>query len=180
MRQDLRASRDTFVQNLSVQDSALAFSAVPSPLKNMLTAGKTVAGYIPVGSEASPLNLLSIARAAGCIIALPFVISKLAPMRFLAWEDGDDLHPGPFGLQQPHETKQVLKPDIVLVPLIAFDRHLSRLGQGAGHYDRALSIMDDVVAIGVAWSVQEADMIPADPWDIPLSAILTEKEWISR
>jgi 5-formyltetrahydrofolate cyclo-ligase len=180
MRRDFRQKRGDYVISLSLQDKALSFSAMPSPLKSLFSHHKTVAGYIPIGSEANPMSLLSIARAAGCNIALPHVISKLAPMRFLVWQDGEELHPGPFGLQQPNDTNVVMTPDIVLVPLLAFDRQLNRLGQGAGHYDRALSILEDVVAIGVAWSVQETNTVPADPWDIPLSAILTEKEWICR
>jgi 5-formyltetrahydrofolate cyclo-ligase len=180
MRRNFRQKRDAYVISQSPQDKALSFSAVPSPLKSLFRPHKTVAGYIPIGSEANPLSLLSIARAAGCNIALPHVISKLAPMRFLEWRDSEGLHPGPFGLQQPNDTNVVMTPDIVLVPLLAFDRQLNRLGQGAGHYDRALSILGEVIAIGVAWSVQETDTVPADPWDIPLDAILTEKEWICK
>ena len=55
-----------------------------------------------------------------------------------------------------------------------------RLGQGAGHYDRALSLLDSAFIVGIAWSAQEAPLLPADPWDIPLNAVLTEKAWISR
>ena len=180
MRRDFRQKRNEYFISLSPQDKALSFSAMPSPLKALFAHHKNVAGYIPIGSEANPLSLLSIARAAECNISLPHVISKLAPMRFLEWPDGEELHPGPFGLQQPNDTNVAMTPDIVLVPLVAFDRHLNRLGQGAGHYDRALSILDQVIAIGVAWSVQETNTVPADPWDIPLDAILTEKEWICK
>ncbi len=180
MRREYRKKRDDFVTALSPQDKALSFSAVPSPLKPLFDKGKVVAGYVPIGSEANPLQLLSIARIAGCTVCLPYVVSKLAPMRFLEWKTGEALYPGPFGLQQPDKANAILTPDIVLVPLVAFDRNLSRLGQGAGHYDRALSIIDDVMAIGVAWSIQEADIVPSDHWDVPLNAILTEKEWISR
>ncbi len=180
MRRGFRKKRDEYVRALSPQDKALSFSAMPSPLKALFAHRKNVAGYIPTGSEANPLSLLSIARATGCDISLPHVISKLSPMRFLEWLDGEELHPGPFGLQQPNDINVVMTPKVVLVPLLAFDRQLNRLGQGAGHYDRALSILDDVMAIGIAWSVQETNIVPADPWDIPLNAILTEKEWICK
>jgi 5-formyltetrahydrofolate cyclo-ligase len=55
-----------------------------------------------------------------------------------------------------------------------------RLGQGAGHYDRALSVLDNCTSIGVAWSVQQANILPTDPWDVPLDAVLTERSWIIR
>jgi 5-formyltetrahydrofolate cyclo-ligase len=180
MRREFRQKRDVYVESLSPRDMTLSFSAAPTVLKSLFTRHKIVAGYMPIGSEANPGKILAIARAAQCIIALPYVVSKLAPMRFLIWNKGDTLCPGPFGLLQPHTENRVVIPDIALVPLIAFDRQCNRLGQGAGHYDRALSILDDVTAVGISWSAQEAPHIPADPWDIPLNAILTEKEWISK
>jgi 5-formyltetrahydrofolate cyclo-ligase len=67
----------------------------------------------------------------------------------------------------------------VLVPLVAFDSRLMRLGQGAGHYDRALSLLGNAIAIGIAWSVQYAPSLITDPWDIPMDAVLTEKSWIT-
>ncbi|MGB5076388.1 MAG: 5-formyltetrahydrofolate cyclo-ligase, partial [Sphingorhabdus sp.] len=80
---------------------------------------------------------------------------------------------------QPPAHSQACTPDIVLVPLVAFDSRLVRLGQGAGHYDRALSLLDTAFSIGIAWSVQHAPSLIADPWDIPMDAILTERSWIS-
>lgn len=179
MRRNFRSQRDDYVGNLTAQDLGLSFSNAPSPLKTLFQTGQHVAGYIPIGSEADPRALLTAAEELGCIIALPHVVSKISPMRFLRWSYGDALEQGPFGLMQPPASSIEVRPDVILVPLVAFDRRLNRLGQGAGHYDRALSVLMDAVSIGVAWSVQEADMLPVDPWDIPLSAILTEKEWMT-
>jgi 5-formyltetrahydrofolate cyclo-ligase len=179
MRRSFRLKRDNFEAQLTSQDRERAFSVPPTPLRNLFTPGKTVAAYIPIGSEADPSALLQFAADAGCLTALPYIASRAAPMQFLSWSPGQPLETGIFGLQQPQNSRGVLVPDIVLAPLVAFDRDLARLGQGAGHYDRALCLLDDVIAIGIAWSVQEAQMIPADPWDIPLDAILTEREWIS-
>ena len=180
MRREFRGKRDVFVARLSTQDMGLAFSATPSLLKSLFISNKVVVAYIPIGSEANPAAFLATAHEAGCKTALPHVTSAVAPMRFLQWQPGDELVEGAFGLMQPEEGAPTLTPDIALVPLVAFDRALNRLGQGAGHYDRALSVIDNVQTIGIAWSVQEAGAIPADPWDVPLDAILTEKEWISR
>ena len=66
----------------------------------------------------------------------------------------------------------------MLTPLVAFDRRGNRLGQGAGHYDRAFATLPSAWRVGVAWSVQECEELKADTWDIPLHAVVTEKEWI--
>ena len=178
-RLEFRKKRNQFVDALSSQDRALAFSKIPSPLAQFLLPGKIVAGYIAIGSEVNPAALLAQAHKMGCDIALPHVTSKTAPMRFLRWTPGDALVPGPFGLQQPVDDAPLCTPDIVLAPLVAFDDRLMRLGQGAGHYDRALSLLDHAVAIGLAWSVQHAPALASDSWDMPLDAILTEKSWMT-
>lgn len=180
IRRQFRSIREEYVANLSSQDKELAFSRPPSILKSLFTPDKTVAAYVAVGAEVDPLALLRFAYDAGCKTALPHVVSKVSPMRFLAWSPGDQLEQGPFQLLQPNAVSEVVTPEIILVPLIAFDRKLSRLGQGAGHYDRALSRMENSIAIGVAWSVQEAELLVTDPWDVPLDAVLTEKEWICK
>ncbi len=100
-------------------------------------------------------------------------------MQFLRWSTDAPLEDGPFGLKQPQATSERCSPTVLLVPLVAFDSALFRLGQGAGHYDRALSLLPEGRAIGIGWSVQQAPTLPLDPWDIPLDAILTEKAWLS-
>lgn len=174
-----RQLRDEFVQSLSDAEKSLAFSRIPSPLKQLLKPGQILAGYIAKDSEVDPLALLTAAHEAGCKIALPHVTGKSAPMRFLRWSPGDVLISGPFGLMQPAESNEPCRPDVALVPLIAFDSRLMRLGQGAGHYDRALSILDGTIAIGLAWSVQMAPALITDPWDVPMDAVLTEQSWIT-
>jgi 5-formyltetrahydrofolate cyclo-ligase len=183
-KSDLRAlyrkARADFAENLTDRERQIAFSAAPAVLCDHFVAGRTVSGFIPVGSEADPRALLSIAHAAGCKTALPFVTSRASPMQFLRWSPGDPLQEGPFGLMQPSRDAELCEPDVILTPLVAFDRSLMRLGQGAGHYDRALSLLDTAFVVGIAWSIQEAPLLPADPWDIPLNAVLTEKAWIAR
>lgn len=180
LRRKFRATRDNFVANLTSGEAAIAFSCLPSPLAHLCTPGKIVAGYVAIGSEVDPAELLSAAAEQGCTLALPYVTSKTSPMRFLQWQAGDPLEKGPFGLSQPKADAPEVTPDIVLVPLVAFDARLMRLGQGAGHYDRALSVLGNSIAIGIAWSVQQAENLPLDPWDMPLDAVLTESSWISR
>ncbi|UVO52118.1 5-formyltetrahydrofolate cyclo-ligase [Sphingomonas sp. SUN019] len=168
-----RAAREAFAASphpdIIVSDTYLA----------MLSRGLTVASYVPVRGEADPTPLARAAVAAGCVIALPHVTDRTAPLRFLAWDTEAALVAGPMGLHQPAESAEELAPDIVLTPLIAFDRRLGRLGQGAGYYDRAFTRFPDAHRIGVAWSVQEVGEVPTDPWDVALHAIATEIEWIT-
>jgi 5-formyltetrahydrofolate cyclo-ligase len=174
-----RQLRDAFVNGLGAAEKSLAFSRIPSPLLTLLKPDMIVAGYIAKDGEADPRSIVNEAHSLGCRIALPYVTGKAAPMQFLEWVPGDELISGPFGLQQPAETSTRCSPDIVLVPLIAFDGRLMRLGQGAGHYDRALSILDGAIAVGLAWSMQMAPALITDPWDVPMDAILTEQSWIT-
>ena len=118
------------------------------------------------------------AQAAGCHLALPYVVNRETPLRFLAWRAGEPLVAGPFGLTQPASAAAPIEPDIILTPLVAFDHRLSRLGQGAGHYDRAFAAHPNARRIGVAYAVQQVAHIPADPWDVPLHAVITENDWI--
>lgn len=153
--------------------------AVDPRFEALLRAGAVVASYVPIGGEADPAPLEHAAVALGCRLALPHVVDRATPLRFLAWHPEAMLTDGPFGLRQPADAADALAPDVVLTPLVAFDRGLNRLGQGAGHYDRAFAAYPQARRIGVAWSVQELAAVPADPWDMPLHAIATEKEWIT-
>lgn len=138
-----------------------------------------VAAYVPVGAEADPTPLVRAAINAGCDIALPHVVDRASPLRFLRWAADTALIDGPFGLSQPHTDADEVEPTIILTPLVGFDRRGARLGQGAGHYDRAFAACPDAWRVGVALAVQEVDSLPVDAWDIPLHAIATDKEWIT-
>ena len=166
----------------AMRASRLAFPAVPivpSPdFRDRLRPGLVVASYRPLVGEADPALLEDAARVAGCAIALPRVTRREEPMRFHRWTD-QAFVPGPFGIQQPSADSPVLTPDIVLTPLVAFDRAGQRLGQGAGYYDQAFAALSSAWRVGIGWSVQEVERVPVDPWDVPLHAIATEKEWIT-
>ncbi|WP_231621588.1 5-formyltetrahydrofolate cyclo-ligase [Sphingomonas sp. 37zxx] len=149
--------------------------APPPAYLARLTPGTIVASYIPLGSEADPTALVAAALTNGCTLALPHVISRQAPMRFLEWNPARPLERGIYGLQQPPADARELAPDIVLVPLVAFDSALHRLGQGAGYYDRALASLPAAWRLGVAWSVQQVSQVPVDPWDVPLHGVVTER-----
>ncbi|WP_174293388.1 5-formyltetrahydrofolate cyclo-ligase [Sphingomonas bacterium] len=171
LRRQMRSTRDSF--------------APPSPVlvdpayRARLAAGVVVAAYHPIGSEADPAPLVAAAVEAGCRITLPHVVDRATPVRFLAVDDRGTLEAGPFGLYQPATAAPELEPAIILTPLLAFDRRGNRLGQGAGHYDRAFAAHPAAWRVGIAWSVQEVAALDADPWDVPLHAVATEREWIA-
>jgi 5-formyltetrahydrofolate cyclo-ligase len=150
----------------------------PRHFLESLRPGMIVAGYRPVGSEADPAALLHAALDRGCALALPHVVGREEAMRFLAWHPDHALVDGPFGLSQPHHDRETVAPHIILTPLVGFDHRLHRLGQGAGHYDRAFAALPHARRIGVAWSVQQLDPLPTDSWDVPLHAVITEQGWL--
>lgn len=168
LRARMRAARLTF--------PPVAIHPSPEFLAR-LKPSSAVASYRPMPGEADPALLERAAVAAGCALALPWLADRAAPMRF-RWWDGV-LDRGPFGIEQPPADAPEVAPDVILTPLVAFDRAGGRLGQGAGFYDRAFEMHPGAWRVGVAWSVQEAASIPTDPWDVPLHAIVTEKEWIT-
>ena len=171
MRDRMRAARRTFASAGPIR--------VDPAFQDRLRPGLIVAGYRPIGGEADPAPLEEAATAAGCVLALPRVVDRATPMRFLAWSPAWPLETGPLGLRQPPADAPELVPHIVLTPLVAFDRAGGRLGQGAGYYDRAFTLHAGSWRVGVAWSVQEVPRIPVDPWDVPVHAVATEKEWIT-
>lgn len=174
LRARMRASRDAFVL------SGRACLPVPDAFTSRLKDRPVVAAYCAVGGEADPTPLVDAARALGCPIALPHVVDRSTPLRFLHWNADQPLVAGPFGLSQPAAGGEELAPDIILTPMVAFDHRLDRLGQGGGHYDRAFARYPDAWRIGIAWSVQEVAAIPTDVWDQPLHAIITERGMIAH
>jgi 5-formyltetrahydrofolate cyclo-ligase len=137
-----------------------------------------IGGYVKAKFEADPSAILLHAAKQGTKIALPYIARRDVAMEFRHWGISDALEPAPYGFDQPLATAGHVVPDVVLVPVVGFDRAMTRLGQGAGHYDQYFSKYISILRIGLAFTFQEVDHIPADVWDIPLDAILTEKEWI--
>ena len=174
LRARLRAARDTF----AVQRRPAPPSPHPAFI-DRLRPGLVVASYAPLGSEADPSLWVEAARDAACVLALPHVVDRATPLRFLAWPNGADLAAGPFSLRNPAIDWPEVMPDVIITPLLGFDGLLHRLGQGAGHYDRAFAVHPAAWRVGIAWSVQRVDLVPVDPWDVPLHAIATEREWLT-
>ncbi len=172
LRAELRARRAVFARGRPPLP-------VPPEMTALLTSRNIVASYLPIGGEADPALIAAACAAHGATLCLPHIVSKTGALRFLAWSHDDALHDGPLGLRQPPDGARALAPDIVLTPLLGFDRYGNRLGQGAGHYDRAFADAPDALRLGIAWSVQEVDDLPVDAWDMPLHGIITENGWIN-
>jgi len=151
-------------------------AAVEQRLAPLLTRDGPVAGYVAQGDELDVLPFLRAAHHAGREIALPAITRT--EMRFGQWQPGAALNPGFSGIPQP-DARDPLEPAILLTPLLGFDRTGNRLGQGGGFYDRWFAAHPAAMRIGIAWSVQEVPTLVCAPWDIPLHAIVTEKEWIT-
>lgn len=140
---------------------------------------ENVAGYWAVGSEIDLTPLLGELDLKGCFISLPVVVEKGSPLIFRRWHSGDALTQGPFKTFQPKSTCEEVIPNVILVPLLAFDKERFRLGQGGGFYDRTLQKLRNtksgVVSIGVAFAAQQVNSVPCDKFDERLDFIVTEK-----
>lgn len=139
-----------------------------------------VAGYWPVKSEVNILPLLEKWQVAGGEAALPVVVERNSPLSFYLWTPETPMRDSDWGIKEPDVGKdQAVVPDIVLVPLVAFDRQGRRLGYGGGYYDRTLrelSCIKSFITIGMGYASQECEMIPAEDHDVTLDYIVTEKE----
>jgi len=140
-----------------------------------------LAGYWPMGTEMDVRPAMVALDRTGVLMTLPEVVAKGRPLRFRAWHPGEDMVEGDHGTAHPVHTAPMMRPDVVLVPMLAFDRRGYRIGWGGGYYDRTLELLRKVgqcTAIGVAYSAQEVDEVPTDAYDQPLDWIITEQETI--
>jgi 5-formyltetrahydrofolate cyclo-ligase len=147
-------------------------------VEEFLAAGKCVAGYWPIGDELDPRPALEAVIGAGGAAALPVVAGQGQVLLFRQWNRGDPLESGPFGTAHPTPRAEAVTPDVLLLPLIAYDKTGHRLGYGAGYYDRTVQALRDrhaIVVIGLAYDEQEIDAVPAGSHDQRLDAIITDK-----
>lgn len=148
---------------------ALARHAGALPVK----AGDVIGAYHALPDEADPAMLLEKLVELGCHIAFPRVAAKGLPLEFHRIPDGEVLRAGAYGVKEPAAHFPLARPDLLLAPLLAFDRAGHRLGYGGGFYDRTIALLG-VPAIGIAYAGQEISSLPAEAHDIALAGILTE------
>lgn len=174
------AARRDYARSLAPELRADLEDKVATVVLPHLIGARVIAFYHPLKDEISPYPILE-RLGAGQRAVLPWFAGRDARM---IWRAAPAVEPSPWGVLQPSADAEALAPDLVLVPLVAADRAGTRIGHGKGHYDRALQHLRDggvpVTTIGLAWEMQIVEeTLAADPWDQPLDAIATPKEWIS-
>ncbi len=167
-------------RRLAAETSGANGVAVRLPLAR-LPPFQTFSAYVAQGSEIDPGPLVRRLAETGAAPALPVAATREDPLVFRRWDPLAALTPDAFGVPSPPTDAEVILPDLVISPLLAFDRRGGRLGQGGGHYDRAMKVLRGAKAtfvLGLAYAGQEVDEVPMEPNDQRLNAILTETEYI--
>jgi 5-formyltetrahydrofolate cyclo-ligase len=177
-KEKLRAAALARRDALSADERSAAAEALAArALPFVLVPDAIVAGYAPIRSEIDPSPLMHALATLGAQLALPLIVARDQPLQFRTWKPGAVLLHGPLSILEPALDAPDVNPDIVLVPLAAFDRRGHRLGYGAGYYDRTLTQLrrlKHVVAIGIGYAMQEIETVPVQPHDVALDYVLTE------
>jgi 5-formyltetrahydrofolate cyclo-ligase len=176
MRQAVFARRDALPPaERQAAGEAIAARAFPLPIQ----PGVIVSGFSPIRTEINPMPLLRRLEAAGARLALPVVAGKGQPLIMRAYTFGQELNAGVWGIREPKDDAPQVDPDILIVPLAAFDRRGNRIGHGAGYYDMTihrLRAIKPIVAVGIAYAAQECAEVPATERDERLDLVLTERD----
>jgi len=138
--------------------------------------GAIVSGFAAIRDEINPADLMVWLHAEGFRLALPVMVGKGQSLVMRAWAPGDAMEAAAWGIAEPMADKPEVDPDVVLVPLLAFDVNGFRLGYGGGFYDRTLARLrakKKVVAVGIAYDEQKVDAVPIESYDQRLDWVLT-------
>ncbi len=179
-KQTLRTQALAVRQKIS-RDEANAASLMLAAhiLDAVPVSARIVAGYRAMRGEIDVAGAFPELAERGYTLCLPVVETQDAPLIFRAWQPGEPLEKGAHGTEVPLSDAKHVMPDLIIVPLAAFDGRGNRLGYGAGYYDRTIAALraqkKDVRIIGAAYSFQRVDHIPADSHDEKLDAVVTEK-----
>lgn len=177
MRAEALARRRSQADRLSADAAAMQVLA-----GTWLAAADTVGVYVAMRNEIDPAPLAGALMNRQIALALPVAERRGAAMAFRVWTLGDLLVPGIFKTFVPPPDHETVRPSVIIVPLLAFDRTGARLGYGGGYYDRTLKALREsgpLYAIGLAHAVQEVETVPVNEHDQILDAIATEREFIT-
>ena len=158
------------------KNKKINFDQIVNLFKKEKITKKKIGGYYPSNFEIDDLELLKKFEENNYKISLP-VIKNNFQMDFFRWSFSDPLKINKYGIPEP-ETKNIDYPDILLVPLVAFDKNLNRLGYGGGYYDRLISKISKkkkIITIGLAFTVQKINKVPVNMYDQKLDYIITNK-----
>jgi 5-formyltetrahydrofolate cyclo-ligase len=185
LRLQMRAQR----RSLSVQQRVTAARELARIVRRarLLQSGRRVAVYIAHDCEADPHDIVRLARRNRCELYLPAITDyRASRMQFLAYPPDSQLRANRYGIAEPQHTARRISAralDAILVPLVAVDRHGTRLGSGVGFYDRCLQHLRAgrrwrrPKLIGLGYEFQRVERLAAQPWDVPLDALVTEQGW---
>jgi len=176
LRREAMARRAAMLPEVR-QAAAEAIAARSFPVA--IPPGAIVSGFMPLASEINPLPLMQKLTGQGARLALPAIAGRGKPLIMRAWEFGAPLERGQWGIREPTPDAAEVEPDILLVPLLAFDRAGHRIGYGAGYYDFTLAQLrarKPVIAVGLAFAAQEVPAVPVTPRDARLDLVLTERD----
>ena len=178
LREQAFAGRDALPAD---ERTAAAEAIAARPFPVTITTGMIVSGFSPMKTEINPLPLMRKAAQLGARLALPAIAGRGRPLIMRAYAFGDELARGQWGIREPKGEAPEVVPDILIVPLAAFDRAGHRIGYGAGYYDMTINAMrakKKVIAMGIAFAAQEIASVPATERDARLDFVLTEREVI--
>ena len=178
LRREMIARRDA-LPAVARAAAAAAIAARPFPIP--VAPGAIVSGFMPMKSEINPVPLMKKLADEGARLALPVVAGRSNPLVMRVWNFGEPLGSGVWGIREPESEAEEVEPDVLLVPLLAFDRTGHRLGYGGGYYDLTIARLrarKAVIAVGVAYAAQEIADLPVTPRDAALDLVLTEREVI--
>jgi 5-formyltetrahydrofolate cyclo-ligase len=167
-KRDALSDEQRVAASLAVAQRGLPFEVAP---------GAVVSGYSPIRNEIDPVPLMRKIAEQGALLALPAVMARGQSLTFRAWSPNDRMVMGPLGILEPSPAAAELIPDIMLVPLAAFDRLGHRIGYGAGHYDHTFAHLRKAKAVrgvGLSFAAQQIKAVPALAHDVALDYVLTE------
>jgi len=175
-RREMRARLIDARLGISAEEHERSSRAIVNHVEGILgpIPPQTISAYWPFKGEVDLRPLMGRLQAMGWITALPSVVRRRSPLEFLEWRDGMEMDLGPYDIPVPRNRK-VVRPDVVIAPLVAFDRNNYRLGYGSGFFDITLAALQPPpLTIGVGFEISGVETIHPLPTDIPLNLIVTE------
>lgn len=175
----LRVSAASRRAAIPAREASLAADAVRDHVLAGVAMAKSAAigGYWPIGTELDPRPLLVALHQRGHVIGLPRTQAR-QPLVYHRWSPDDPLVPGKFGILMPGHDRPVVEPDVLILPMLAFDAGGMRLGYGGGYSDRTMAALrrrKKIMCIGVAYAAQQVESVPSDTFDQRLDWIVTEQ-----
>lgn len=178
-KNSLRESAFTVRDKCQLADDGMAARLIASKIIMLpeLDDVKRVSGFYPINNELDCLTILKALHAARFQISLPTITDRSSPLDFHEWDMREKLADGPFNTKQ--SLGEMVTPEILIVPLLAFDLRGHRIGYGGGYYDRTLTALRKenakLIAIGIGYDDQKLDRVPDEDYDQPVDMIITEK-----